>query len=299
MKIVAFFWFLRQTQGIILLGLFPQLGPMIESKTVSVTAPADLPAPSASSSANSQKQQRLMSAALILLVVTLTAVLYHDRDFWFPDEVQPQDDSEQTATTPAPAVSSQPKHSIAKAHSKEQVQSQGAGQSTEASDDTRPPITVTRTVLPPLEVEVIAGNSHRKLRPGSNTVQVDLEHGLAASRATASIPTDPEPIPAAAPSKAPEHVQVSSNTANLVTHSVSPSYPTLARQMKVQGSVILQAVIGRDGLIEDLQIVSGPPILAGAAREAVKQWHFKPHYLGADPVETQAKITVNFAISTN
>jgi protein TonB len=69
--------------------------------------------------------------------------------------------------------------------------------------------------------------------------------------------------------------------------------------MKVQGSVILQALIGRDGLIQDLQVVSGPPILATAAQEAVKQWHFKPHYQGAAPVETQAKITVNFTISTN
>jgi protein TonB len=69
--------------------------------------------------------------------------------------------------------------------------------------------------------------------------------------------------------------------------------------MRVQGSVILQAVIGRDGQIQALQVVSGPPILAGAAREAVKQWHFKPHLLGAEPVETQAKITVNFTISTN
>jgi protein TonB len=130
-------------------------------------------------------------------------------------------------------------------------------------------------------------------------VQVDLARGSAASRATPSIPADPEPVPAAVTSKAAEHVQVSSSAANLVTHSVTPDYPTLARQMKVQGSVILQAVIGRDGLIEDLQIVSGPPILAGAAREAVKQWHFKPHYLGTEPVETQAKITVNFTISTN
>jgi protein TonB len=69
--------------------------------------------------------------------------------------------------------------------------------------------------------------------------------------------------------------------------------------MKVEGSVILQALIGRDGLIQNLQVVSGPPILAGAAEEAVKQWHFKPHYQGADPVETQARITVNFTISTN
>lgn len=280
--------------------------PMIESKTISPTVPAQLPAPNASSAvspsttANTRKQQRLMAAALILLIVTLTVVLYHDRDFWFPEEAQTQDDGEQTAPTTAVASSDQPKQSSAKAHSEKQTRSGvAAAQPAEVSDEARPPITVTRTVLPPLEVEVIAGNSSRKLRPGSNTVQVDLERGSAAPRATPSVPVNAEPVPATVTSKAAEHVQVSRNTANLITHSVTPNYPTLARQMKVQGSVVLQAIIGRDGLIQDLQIVSGPPILAGAAREAVKQWHFKPHYLGSDPVETQAKITVNFSISTN
>ena len=92
---------------------------------------------------------------------------------------------------------------------------------------------------------------------------------------------------------------MSADTSEIVSRPVSPGYPLLARQMKVQGSVILQALIGRDGLIQDLRVLSGPPILANAAEEAVKQWHFKPHYLGADAVETQAKITVNFTISTN
>ena len=92
---------------------------------------------------------------------------------------------------------------------------------------------------------------------------------------------------------------MSSDTAEVVSQPVKPDYPLLARQMKVQGSVILQALIGRNGLIQDLRVLSGPPILASAAQEAVKQWHFKPHYQGAEPVETQAKITVNFTISTN
>ena len=69
--------------------------------------------------------------------------------------------------------------------------------------------------------------------------------------------------------------------------------------MKVQGSVILQALISRDGKIQDLHVFSGPPILAGAAQEAVSSGDFKPHYQGAEAVETQAKITVNFTISTN
>jgi outer membrane biosynthesis protein TonB len=52
-------------------------------------------------------------------------------------------------------------------------------------------------------------------------------------------------------------------------------------------------------MIQDLRVLSGPPILASAAQEAVRQWHFKPHYVGAQPVETRASITVNFMISTN
>ena len=73
----------------------------------------------------------------------------------------------------------------------------------------------------------------------------------------------------------------------------------LARQMKVQGSVILQALIGKDGIIQNLHVISGPQILASAAEDAVRQWHFRPHLQGTEAVETQAKITVNFTISTN
>ena len=80
---------------------------------------------------------------------------------------------------------------------------------------------------------------------------------------------------------------------------MNPDYPLLARQMKVQGSVMLQALIGQDGGIQALRVVSGPAILAEAAREAVKQWRFKPYYQSGRPVETEARITVNFTISTN
>jgi protein TonB len=52
-------------------------------------------------------------------------------------------------------------------------------------------------------------------------------------------------------------------------------------------------------MIQNIHVISGPPILATAAQEAVKHWHFKPHYEGSEAVETQAKITVNFVISTN
>jgi protein TonB len=161
-------------------------------------------------------------------------------------------------------------------------------------------VSVTRTVLPPLEVEVVAGDDHRTVRPGTNSVHVDLQPAEPLQEAsTAPASGDAPDTAASVTTNAAEHVQISADTAEVVTRPVKPGYPLLARQMKVQGSVILQALIGRDGWIQDLHVVSGPPILASAAQEAVKQWHFKPHYQGADAVETQAKITVNFTISTN
>lgn len=66
--------------------------------------------------------------------------------------------------------------------------------------------------------------------------------------------------------------------------------------MRVQGSVVLQAVVGTDGNIEDLRVISGPAILATAAQQAVRQWRFKPYLQNGQPVETKARITVNFSI---
>jgi TonB family protein len=250
---------------------------------------------SPSPKANAIKQQRLMVAAFILLVVALVAVLYHDRDFWFPDQQLVQEQPE--PASPAPAASTSTARPNEAATVRKTKTHHRAATEPQIAQEAGPAVTTVRTVLPPLDVEVIAGDSHRNLRPANNSVKVDLQRG-APSRARASAPAAIEPEPAQVV-KAAERVEVSANAADLVTHSVTPGYPTLARQMKVQGSVIMLAVIGRDGLIQELRLVSGPPILAGAAQEAVRQWHFKPHYIGAEPVETQAKITVNFTISTN
>jgi protein TonB len=138
------------------------------------------------------------------------------------------------------------------------------------------------------------------LRPGTNSVHVDLKPGSPPKPVAEPTVASNAPAPTAGvTTNAAERVQMSAGAAEVVSQPVQPGYPTLARQMKVQGSVVLQALIGRDGSIQDLHVLSGPAILATAAQDAVRQWRFKPHYLGNAPVETQATITVNFTISTN
>jgi TonB family protein len=263
-----------------------------------------------------REQRSTMIIALALLLVALGFVLYHDRDFWFPEtqEAQQAEDQPQPQQT-APAITNPTQTAISQPTpaAREQTPKKKFSRNSRqaklspavkvpAAEPSAPPIaaSTTRTVLPPLEVEVVAGDVHRTLHPGTNSVRVDLQPGSPA-QPVAVPPTAGSPTESAASvtSNAAEHVQMSADTADIVSRPVRPGYPLLARQMKVEGSVILQALVGRDGLIQDLRVLSGPPILASAAQEAVKQWHFKPHYQGIEAVETQARITVNFTISTN
>jgi len=105
--------------------------------------------------------------------------------------------------------------------------------------------------------------------------------------------------PVAVPKVAtPQRVRVSQGvTQGMVIRRVEPSYPPLARQARIQGSVILQAEISKDGTIQNLRLISGHPMLAPAAIEAVKQWRYKPYFLNGEPVEVETQITVNFSLS--
>ncbi len=106
-------------------------------------------------------------------------------------------------------------------------------------------------------------------------------------------------VPTAVPKAAtPQRVRVSQGvTQGLLIHKVQPEYPPLARQARIQGVVILQAVIGKDGSITGLHIVSGHPMLAPAALAAVKEWRYKPYILNGEPVEVETTINVNFTLS--
>ena len=83
---------------------------------------------------------------------------------------------------------------------------------------------------------------------------------------------------------------------NLI-HRVDPVYPPLARQARIQGTVRFTGIIGRDGTVQSVQLVSGHPLLVEAARQAVMQWLYKPTLLNGQPVEVVTQIDVGFSLS--
>src|SRR5437870_1277010 len=96
----------------------------------------------------------------------------------------------------------------------------------------------------------------------------------------------------------PQRVRVSAGVTNgLLVKRVQPPYPPLARQARIQGTVVLQAEISKTGDIQNLRLISGHPMLAPAAIEAVKQWKYKPYLLNGEPVEVETTVQVNFTLA--
>jgi protein TonB len=97
----------------------------------------------------------------------------------------------------------------------------------------------------------------------------------------------------------PTRIRVSSGvTQGLLVRKVEPTYPQMAKIARVQGAVLLAALIGKDGTIQNLHVVqTASPLLNQAALDAVKQWKYKPYILNGEPVEVDTNITVNFTLS--
>jgi protein TonB len=240
---------------------------------------------------DAEVQRKRMLIALGILLMALVAVIIKDWDFWFPPGGEIQEASPlKKSKVSAPATASAP---VTPARERKPAKS-----ATPATSVAPLSATTERAALPALQVEVVAGNRHINIPARSNAINLDV-NPEAPSSVAAAPPSTPSARASGSTVNAADRVQLSPQTTQSVSVSVPPNYPLLARQMKVQGAVILQALISRDGKIQELQILSGPTILATAAREAVKQWHFKPYMQNGQPVETQAHITVNFTISTN
>jgi TonB family protein len=249
-----------------------------------------------------KKTQRRLLLSFVVLLVTLVVVVVKNHEFWFGsddasvEEISPAPASKTVASTPAPATNT-PAPASSNSVPAAQKSSKATTKNSEVASKAVEPVVAaasvipgTRMELPPMEVEVVAGDSHRKLRPGSNSVLVEIPTKSGA-RSTDTAAFKWSPVTNAA-----EKTQIAANDAEAVSRVGERSYPSLDRQMKVQGSVLLQALVAADGGIRDLHVVSGNPILTSAALEAARQWRFRPYLQNGQPVETQAKIMVNFTI---
>ena len=104
----------------------------------------------------------------------------------------------------------------------------------------------------------------------------------------------PPPPKAAAPARIKQGGAVTA--ASIITQT-PPVYPPLARQARIQGGVVLHAIIDREGKVAQLEVVSGHPLLVQSALDAVKQWRYKPTQLNGEPVEVDTTIQVTFTMA--
>ncbi len=133
---------------------------------------------------------------------------------------------------------------------------------------------------------------HAPTIPGSGwSGPSGIREGILGIAQVITIPSRPTAPPPTKP------VIVSRMMEGSLIHRVEPAYPPLAITARVQGTVILEAVIGRDGIVKNLQAVSGHPLLVPAAINAVNQWRYRPYLLNGVPVEVETHVTVNFILS--
>ena len=106
------------------------------------------------------------------------------------------------------------------------------------------------------------------------------------------------PVAAMATAASADHpLKVSSGVmAAQVLNKVQPVYPPEAKSARVQGAVVLHAIISKDGIVEELQVVSGPEELRGSSLDAVRQWTYKPFLLNGEPTDVETTITVTYSL---
>jgi TonB family protein len=238
-------------------------------------------------------QPRRLQMALVLLLVALAIVLVKDREFWFssdePSEAEvespenvakPNSAAAPVKTAPVAQAETVKKHLAAKISSAPAVT---APAHEEAASQDAPVVATKRTVLPPMDIEVVAGDTHRTVHAGSDLANVDISRN--SNHFSTNLPTN-----------AAEITRLSADGVPEVQQTIDSTLPLLGQHMSVEGSVVLQAIIGVDGNIENLRVLSGPTVLSVAAQQAVRQWHFKPYLQNGQPVETKSRITVNFSI---
>lgn len=112
--------------------------------------------------------------------------------------------------------------------------------------------------------------------------------------------TQSNPAPVAAVSgcdQTPKRIRIGGNVQQaMLVHQVLPVYPPDAKAARIRGNVVFHAIIGENGSVQNLELISGSPLLVRSAIDAAKQWHYRPTFLNGEPVEVDTTITVVFTL---
>ena len=134
--------------------------------------------------------------------------------------------------------------------------------------------------------------------PGCVGDMPGLTPGIPGGLQIASLIPGTRPVLAAIPAPTVRTVRTSLMLEGNLIRRVQPVYPPLARAARIQGPVVLAAIISKAGTIDNLRVLSGKPMLASAAIDAVRQWRYRPYILNGEPVEVETQITVNFILGS-
>ena len=250
-----------------------------------------------------RNRRRGMRALALLLALALILVAVRYRQFWF-ESLSFQHAAEQTTSEKVKEsqrnvnpTASRKSSSSGKQHTPsvtEAVMATEEVMEQAKKKEDSPESSVPEVVSALSQVDVTyPGGRHETLLARDSSIHLDLQHDPRQPVTASPVDAGSGVINAA------ERVSHSLQRMEAVVRPVEPIYPLLAQQMKMQGSVVLQAQVGKDGSVQSLQVVSGPDILASAALEAVRQWRFKPTDEAGQAVPAETRITVNFIISTD
>jgi protein TonB len=195
------------------------------------------------------------------------------------------EETQAAATTPAPVPESSAPESVNPAAPTTEIdQSQAATNSAtniaDSNASNQPPSAATPENEPQKTASVQTAKQNTT-HPGTNPALVHTSGS----------------VPATAATKPPSNdlLEVSEEFADdQIVHRVHPTYPKQARARKLHGTVVLQAIVNKQGKVDSLQLISGDPMLAQAAADAVKQWRYKPYSHNGEPTDFQTRVSVEF-----
>jgi periplasmic protein TonB len=159
-------------------------------------------------------------------------------------------------------------------------------------------------LVPPREIPTHAKMIQDQAPPGNPLVNSEVGvlnstgDGASNSVLTDVLRSTPVAVPKVSVNVSVNKVRVSSGVAQgLLVRQIKPEYPALARQARIEGTVMLQATIGKDGTVQNLRVISGHPMLTASAIAAARQWLYKPYYLNGEPVGVETQINVIFTLT--